>query len=127
VDAGSTTQTITPLETSGGLKAVIVQTGPSTADLVEVRQLRAGDAGLCDNGVLVYRVDATIPTGHGPIELVTRGTGTEPAQVAKCSLHYDAPLDLRPGKPATYEDAKIRVELLATGADGSYSVRVTKK
>jgi M6 family metalloprotease-like protein len=127
VRTGSATKTITPLETVGGLKAVVVRTGSSTADVVEVRQQIGGDAGLCDHGVLVYKVDGTIASGNGPIQLLTRGTGTDPAEIARCSIHYDAPLDLRAGKPSVYEDASIRVELLAANADGSYSVRVTKK
>lgn len=124
VTSGSDTETVTPLETSGGIKAIVVQTGATTADVVEVRQLTGGDAGLCDHGVLVYRVDGSIATGHGPIELLTRGGGSSSDQ---CGILWDAPLDLRAGKQATYDDAQITVELLAANADGSYSIRVTKK
>jgi M6 family metalloprotease-like protein len=59
---GSTTHSITPLETPGGSKIVVIRTGVSTAYVAEFRT-KLGVDGL-DNrakyqGVLLYRIDAS--------------------------------------------------------------------
>jgi hypothetical protein len=44
----------------------------------------------------------------------------------RCGPLYDAPLDLGPGEVSAYEDAVLKLEVLAT--DGaSYRIRVTRK
>lgn len=120
---GSTTQTISPVETAGGLKMLVAKTGPSTADVVEVRALAGGDAQLCKAGVLVYSLDATKASGSGPLQVQTPHPGTDATQIARCSLLYDAPL----GAGESWEDAAVKVEVLAANPDGSYSVRLTHR
>lgn len=123
VGRGSTEVTLAPLETRGGVKAVVLRTGRSRATVVEARRARGEDSTLCDEGVLVYKVDATVPTGRGPIRIVGGGNGTDEEQIARCGPRYDAGLDAG----GVYEDATITVEVLASNPDGSFRVRVTGK
>lgn len=119
-------ETLSPLETSGGVKLIVVPTGTTTATVVEVRQPIGADEGLCDSGVLVYAIDGSIRTGETPLRIRRVGTGTDAMLDLHCGGPYDAPLDLGPGEVSTYDDAAVKVTVLAT--DGaSYRVRVTKK
>jgi M6 family metalloprotease-like protein len=61
---------LAPLETVGGLKAVIFRTGATTATVAEYRTRNGEDSGACDTGVLIYKVDTSIPTLSGPIRVV---------------------------------------------------------
>ena len=40
---------------------------------------------------------------------------------------FDAGYDVGPGEISTFEDANVRVEVLAALPDGTYRVRVTRK
>ena len=114
---GQLEETISPSETTGKVRMVVVPTGPSTAYVVEVRRPIGHDGRLCQ-GVLVYTVDARVASGSGPIEIKPPKPGPP-----SCS----AALDLgSPGANTTYDDDTVKIELLAT--DGSaYRVRVTRK
>jgi hypothetical protein len=57
-----------------------------------------------------------------PLHLRARG-GSDVEQIDRCGLRYDAGLDAG----AVYEDASMKVEVLASNEDGSYQVRVTRK
>jgi M6 family metalloprotease-like protein len=120
---GSITETLTPVEKQGGLKLLVAKTGASTAYAVEVRSLSGGDSGLCRAGVLVYALDARTQSGSGPLQVETTHPGSDAAKIQQCSILYDAPL--QPGE--AWEDATVRVEVLSGAADGSYSVRLTRK
>jgi M6 family metalloprotease-like protein len=122
---GTQQANITPLEKPGGLKAIMVRTGPSTAYVIELRENIGQDSQLCDHGVLIYTVDATKENGHGPIRLLPAQQGADPAMIEKCGLLYDVTYDLRPGKVASYSDpqAGIKVELVGK-RDTSYVVRI---
>lgn len=122
-EPGSTTQTLTPVETPGGMKMIVAKTGPSTAYVAEVRSLTGGDANLCSAGVLVYTLDARVPSGSGPLQVVTPHPGTNLTMIRRCNVLYDAPL--RSGE--AWEDGAVRVEVLSPGPRGSYNVRVTRK
>lgn len=121
--AGSTTQTITPVEASGGLKMLVAKISPSVAYAVEDRSQTAGDAGLCSSGVLVYRLDAQKLSGQGPLQIETTRNGSDSTKVAQCGILYDAPLQAG----ESWEDSSVKVEVLAANSDGSYQVRLTHK
>jgi hypothetical protein len=106
-------ETLTPIARAGGKKLVVVPTSPSTAYAIEVRRKAGYDRGICREGVLVYTLDSQILSGNGPIEGKSAGSGCSP--------------DVMPfGVGGVYEDAAVKVEVLAT--DGSaYRVRVAKK
>jgi M6 family metalloprotease-like protein len=110
---GTVEETLTPTARAGGKKLVVVPTSPSTAFVIEVRRKVGYDRGICREGVLVYTIDSQILSGNGPIEGKSAGTGCSP--------------DVMPfAVGEVYEDATVKVEVLAT--DGSaYRVRVTKK
>jgi M6 family metalloprotease-like protein len=119
-------ETLSPLESTGGVKLVVVPTGATTATVVEVRDPIGADTTLCDAGVLVYAVDGAVRTGQTPLRVRRAGSGSDSLLRTRCGTPYDAPFDLGPGEVPVYEDSVVKVEVLAT--DGaSYRVRVAKK
>jgi M6 family metalloprotease-like protein len=128
LNSGQIEETITPLEVSGGVKAIAVLTSRSTAYVVEVRQLIGQDSRLCDQGVLVYKVDATARTGFQPIVLKPAQNGNDPELFEKCGPLYDAPFDLGPGEVSKFELPSIGLSIeVLSQAEGRYKVRVTKQ
>ncbi|MEO1481157.1 MAG: hypothetical protein AAFU77_03550 [Myxococcota bacterium] len=59
--------TLTPVEVQGGPKAVVVPLSSSRVLVVESRRALGYDADLEREGAVIYTVDASIPTGGGPI------------------------------------------------------------
>jgi M6 family metalloprotease-like protein/uncharacterized repeat protein (TIGR01451 family) len=123
----ATTQTLTPVEATGGLKAVVVPVSASKAYVVELRRRMGWDSDLCDSGVLVYTVDSSRMNADGQAQVFDAHPGeADPAIAARCGPMYDAAFDVGPGEVSTFEDASVKVEVLAD--DGTLaSVRVTKK
>ena len=112
---------VSPLEEAGGVKLIVVPISASFLYAVEVRQPIGQDSRLCDHGVLVYTVDSTKRNATGPIHV-------QPAHTdAPCGPVSDAAYDIGAGEVSTFEDANVKVELLAANPDGSYRVRVTRK
>jgi hypothetical protein len=71
---GVTEHRLTPIEIGGppgrAKKLVVVRTGRYTAWVAELRRALGNDAAtICDPGVLVYRLDASIPNGDGSIQV----------------------------------------------------------
>lgn len=64
---GENTATVTPIENTGGLKAVMVPISNSKAVLIESRRQIGYDATILKPGVLVYVVDTSIPSGEGTL------------------------------------------------------------
>ena len=62
---------ISAIEQEGGTKAVMVPLSKTTVLVVESRRAVGYDAKIPREGVLVYRVDTAIPTGRGPIQVLT--------------------------------------------------------
>jgi hypothetical protein len=124
---GSVTTTITPLERAGGLKAVVVPTGSSSAYIVEARRRIGQDARLCREGVLVYFVDATVRSGYGPVHVRPAERDTSTDLRHRCGPLYNAPFAPGHGRAARFEDASagVSVKVLASGQSG-YRVRVTR-
>ena len=90
---------------------VVVPTDASRAYVVEAREPVGRDGALCDNGVLVYTVDATVWSGSGPIRVKDGGAATDPA-AARCGTHANGALDLGPGEVSTLHDGPVTVEVL---------------
>jgi M6 family metalloprotease-like protein len=124
---GSLTTTITPLERAGGLKAVVVLTGSSSAYVVEARRRIGQDARLCKEGVLVYAVDATVHSGYGPVRVRPAERDSSTDLRDRCGPLYNAPFAIGHGRVARFEDASagLSVKVLASGPSG-YRVRVTR-
>jgi hypothetical protein len=124
--SGQLEETLTPVTRPGGVKAVVVPTDASRAYVVEARQPVGHDAGICDSGVLVYTVDATVWSGSGPIRLKPASSATDSTLANRCGPLYNAPFDVGPGEVPTFSDGSVSVEVLLTSADG-YRIRVTRR
>jgi M6 family metalloprotease-like protein len=119
---GAAEYTLTPLAKAGGPKLVVVPLTARTAYAVELRTRAGNDAAVCRPGVLVYRVDADIDTGNGPIRVhdARRDSGgctRSPNVHAELS---DAPLV--PGE--TFKDTRTGVTITVTGTDATGNHRV---
>ncbi|MDX3522264.1 M6 family metalloprotease domain-containing protein [Streptomyces scabiei] len=120
--AGAAEYTLSPLATAGGAKLVVVPLGSRSAYVAELRTQAGNDAAVCRPGVLVYRVDATVDTGNGPIKVhdARRDSGgctRSPNVHAELS---DAPLV--PGE--TFRDRRAEVEIAVVGVEAGGSHRV---
>lgn len=68
----SLTETVTALDDTGGIKAVVVPIGPTKAVVVESRRAFGIDSQMSKEGALVYVVDTSIASGAGPIRVVPK-------------------------------------------------------
>ncbi|MEU1530398.1 M6 family metalloprotease domain-containing protein [Streptomyces fagopyri] len=123
---GTTRYTLTPLSRSGGAKLVFVPTGARTGFALELRTHGGNDTTICRPGILVYKVDAGIDTGSGPITVYdshknSGGCTRSPNVHAELS---DAPF--APGE--SFKDPATGVTVAVTGTDsaGDYQVSVTR-
>ncbi|UUU22796.1 M6 family metalloprotease domain-containing protein [Streptomyces sp. DSM 40750] len=124
---GSAEYTLTPLAEPGGGKLVVIPLSPRTAYAVELRTRAGNDAAVCRPGVLVYRVDATVDTGNGPIKVYdsrrdSGGCTRSPNVHAELS---DAPFV--PGE--SFKDGRAGVEIAVEEADvgGNHRVVVSRQ
>ncbi|KAK7924326.1 M6 metalloprotease [Apiospora marii] len=73
-EKGSTTHVLAPLEKKAdgpdSTQAVVVATSGTTALVAEARTKNGVDDELCGPGVLLYRVDTTVPSGKGPVRVL---------------------------------------------------------
>lgn len=120
---GTVEATLRPIEVVGGTKALVVPTGESTAIVAEVRRRIGSDAGLCDEGVLIYSVDSGVLNGLGPA-LVKQSQPSTAAQRDECGPLAAAPFDLGPGEVSTFTEGKVTITVLEELGD-DYRVRAT--
>ncbi|MFF0364729.1 M6 family metalloprotease domain-containing protein [Streptomyces fungicidicus] len=68
---------LTPLARAGGPKLVFIPLNAHSGYAVELRTRAGNDEAVCRPGVLIYRVDADVDTGMGPITVYdsTRDSG----------------------------------------------------
>ncbi|MGW6458549.1 M6 family metalloprotease domain-containing protein [Streptomyces sp. NPDC055078] len=122
---GTAEYTLTPLATRGGAKMVFVPLTDDSGYAVEVRTRAGNDEAVCRPGVLIYRVEAGIDTGQGPVtvsdsERDSGGCTRRPNVHAELS---DAPY--RPGESFTDRKHGVRISVVHE-ADGAHKVRVTR-
>jgi hypothetical protein len=110
--------TLAPMWSAGGVKAVVAQTGKTTAIVLENRQPRGLDAAHCRKGILTYEV-RTEWQYH--LWVIAKDWTYDP----KCEALDAAPYDFRP-KDSTRIQGAVTFEVIATEADGSYRLRVTR-
>ncbi|MEU7056761.1 M6 family metalloprotease domain-containing protein [Streptomyces sp. NPDC046197] len=123
---GSTEYTLTPLEHAGGPKLVFVPLDGRTGYALELRTQEGNDEAVCRPGILIYKVDADVDTGRGPITVYdahrdSGGCTRSPNVQAELS---DAPF--APGEAFTDPKAAIRIDVTAADLGGTYKVRVTR-
>ncbi|MEU3147625.1 MULTISPECIES: M6 family metalloprotease domain-containing protein [unclassified Streptomyces] len=114
--AGTGTQeyALTPLAERGGPKLVFLPLDGRSGYAVEFRTRAGNDEAVCRPGILVYKVDADVDTGMGPITVFdsrqeSGGCTRSPNVHAELS---DAPF--APGETFVDREAGIRVTVLET-------------
>jgi hypothetical protein len=93
-EPGRAVATLTPLETPGGLKAVVARSGPASFTVAELRRPLGADSGLCGNGVLVYDV-STVPLGPAPIRVLRPAGSDDRFRFDRCGPAWNATLARR--------------------------------
>ncbi|MFD9881601.1 M6 family metalloprotease domain-containing protein [Streptomyces alboflavus] len=123
---GTTEHLLSPLAGNGGTKLAFIPLTKKTGYAVEVRTQAGNDEAVCRPGVLIYRVDADVDTGRGPITVsdATRDSGgctRSPNVHAELS---DAPFT--PGETFRDRDAGVRVTVAGADLEGNYRVHITR-
>ncbi|GAA1008513.1 MULTISPECIES: M6 family metalloprotease domain-containing protein [Streptomyces] len=124
---GSTEYTLTPLAQAGGPKLVFVPLDRHSGYALELRTLGGNDEAVCQPGILIYKVDAEVDTGQGPITVHdarpnSDGCTRSPNVQAELS---DAPFT--PGQTFKDPEARIRIDVTSADLKGNYRVRVTRQ
>jgi M6 family metalloprotease-like protein len=123
---GTTEYTLTPLARKGGDKLVVVPLDGTSGYAVELRTRAGNDETVCRPGVLIYKVDADVDTGMGPVTVHdsrrdSGGCTRSPNVHAELS---DAAFT--PGE--TFKDPRRGVTIAISGADlkGDHQIRITR-
>ncbi|MFJ8790100.1 M6 family metalloprotease domain-containing protein [Streptomyces sp. NPDC102462] len=118
--------TLSPMSRPGGHKLIFVPLTAHTGYALELRTPGGNDEAVCHPGILIYKVDASIDTGRGPITVYdahrdSGGCTRSPNVHAELS---DAPF----GPGETFKDPrrKITVEVTTEEPNGDYKVRVDR-
>ena len=115
--ASSTAEVVlTPLSSPSGTKAIVVKKDSDTALVAELRRPVGEEARLCDSGLLVYTVEASVAHGSGPIQVHSAGTGEDVDTIFRCGPKYNATFDLRAGKHSRYSDGEVAFEIVRASA-----------
>ncbi|MFH8368767.1 M6 family metalloprotease domain-containing protein [Streptomyces sp. NPDC018031] len=132
--AGTTLHTLEPIGapmtrgvpgTDTRTRLIVVRTGPRTALVVEARGTYGNDAGICAEGVLVYRVRSDVASGDGPVTVLDGHPDSEgcPDESVYPKL-ADAPLGA--GESLDVSADGVRVEVRARTTSGAWTVRITQ-
>ncbi|KAI0179850.1 M6 metalloprotease [Hypoxylon sp. FL1284] len=114
-ESGSSTHALTPLETTGGSKAVVIKHDSTNVLVAELRTKDGLNSGSCATGVLLYTISTTTPTGEGPVRVVdvTPNSGG----CADDELN-DATLSLAGTKSYTVAQWGVTVTVVSESDDG---------
>jgi M6 family metalloprotease-like protein len=122
---GVTYHDLSPDETPGGTKLLVVRTGVDSVLAIEARTTAGNDATSCSQGVLLYRVRSDKESGDGPVDVIDGHPGTSACEGSSVYPPLaDAPLGA--GETYTVPDGSTQVTVVGRGADGSWTVRVTE-
>ncbi|GAB2992370.1 M6 family metalloprotease domain-containing protein [Streptomyces pseudoechinosporeus] len=124
---GTTEHVLTPLPERGGAKLVFVPIDAKRGYAVELRTPGGNDEEVCKSGVLVYKVNANVDTGQGPIHVVD---STKDSGGCTRSPNVHAELsDATFGPGQQFKDVKagIRIRVGETEAAGKQRVYVTRR
>ncbi|MEU6820487.1 M6 family metalloprotease domain-containing protein [Streptomyces atriruber] len=124
--SGTTEHVLSPLATSGGTKLAFAPLTEKTGYAIEVRTPGGNDEAVCKPGVLVYRVDAEVDTGHGPVT-VSDAAPDSGGCTRRPNVHAELS-DATYGVGETFTDRKTGVRVTVAGVtdDGDYRVHVTR-
>lgn len=101
-------QLITPVQATGGIKAVIVPLTTTKALVVESRRALGLDRRIAKSGALVYTVDSSVQSGYGPVRVY-------PSSVTSDPRYLQAPR--APGESVTVEGITVRVTSASNSGD----------
>ena len=125
---GTSEYTLTPLEHPGtdGTRLVFVPLTRRTGYALELRTREGNDEAVCRPGILIYKVEADVDTGMGPVKVYdahrdSGGCTRSPNVQAELS---DAPFTAG----ESFNDPTRGIRVAVTGADaaGNYRVTVTR-
>ncbi|MPY63284.1 M6 family metalloprotease domain-containing protein [Streptomyces spongiae] len=124
---GTTEYTLTPLPRRGGPKLVFVPLDSRSGYAIELRVRGGNDASVCRPGILVYKVDATVDTGNGPVRVYDsrRDSGGCTRSPNVHSELSDA--TFVPGESFRDPRSGVTVKVVAGGPEGNHRVRVTRQ
>jgi M6 family metalloprotease-like protein len=121
---GTTSHTLTPIETASGSKMTVIKTSDTRAVVAEVRSDKGVDSATCATGVLVYTVDTSVTTGSGPIVVQDArpdSGGCDGAELNDATFGYGS------GQVSVFHDAVSGASITVTGHHGdNYTISVTK-
>ena len=106
-------QLITPVQSAGGIKAVIVPLSRTKALVVESRRAIGLDSKIAKTGALVYIVDSSVQSGYGPVKIYPSSVSTDPR-------YLQAPRAV--GESVTVEGITVSVTS-ATSAGDTVSIK----
>jgi M6 family metalloprotease-like protein len=104
---GKVTKLITPINETGGRKAMIIRVGETKAVVIESRRAQDYDSNLSKEGALVYTVDSSVQSGKGPLRVYPAGDKND-------SWFANSPRAA--GESVSVEGLKIKV--ISSTADG---------
>jgi len=74
----SATVLISPVQTAGGVKAVVIPISRTKAVVIESRRALGIDKNIAKSGALVYVVDSSIQSGLGPVKVYPSEVSSDP-------------------------------------------------
>ncbi|MFE2299639.1 M6 family metalloprotease domain-containing protein [Streptomyces sp. NPDC059445] len=124
---GTSEYTLTPLARKGGVKLVVIPSGTHSGYVLELRTRAGNDDAVCRPGILIYKVDADVDTGNGPVTVYdsrrdSGGCTRSPNVQAELS---DAPFS--PGETFKAPHGGPTVQVAAADSAGRYRVYVTRR
>lgn len=122
---GTNEYTLTPLAETGGPKLVFVPLDAHSGYAVELRTRAGNDEAVCRPGILVYRVDANVDTGMGPITVYDSRRDSGGCTRAP-NVHAElSDATFAPGESFVDQEKGVRIAVLAAEND-TYRISVTR-
>ncbi|GAA2347930.1 M6 family metalloprotease domain-containing protein [Streptomyces kunmingensis] len=134
-DGGAGTDTATgtgagssgPKSSGSGTRLVFVPLTAKTGYAIEVRTQEGNDEAVCRPGVLIYKVDADVDTGRGPIT-VKDSTPDSGGCTRRPNVHAElSDATYRVGEVFKDRRAGVRVSVASVDSSGNYRVYVTRR
>ncbi|MEU1330227.1 M6 family metalloprotease domain-containing protein [Streptomyces sp. NPDC005865] len=124
--SGTTEHVLSPLSRTGGTKLAFAPLDEKAGFAIEARTEGGNDEAVCKPGVLIYRVDAEVDTGHGPVT-VSDSKPDSGGCTHRPNVHAELS-DATYGVGETFTDRKtgIRVTVAGVNDAGEYRVHVTR-
>ncbi|MGY0485975.1 M6 family metalloprotease domain-containing protein [Streptomyces sp. WG-D5] len=125
--SGTSEYRLSPLARADGrAKLVFVPLSAKKGYAIEVRTPEGNDEAVCRSGVLVYKVDADVDTGQGPVE-VEDATPDSGGCTRQPNVHAElSDAAFQAGEVFRDEGAGVRITVGGTDADGTTQLYVTR-